>query len=297
MSSVGSCPPLPHRTPFVPLTTRHLSHRALHASLSPLLPSQGVWTRIRLAVADHTGVSAAVTLACLNSSGTGCCEARQVARDSMYLSSLPGPSATSWTLSSVGRLDLAVKCSAPGALAWNGGAIALATVGPPLLAPRHPTCTCASTLALACRKASMSVDPSCLYNVHALIPAPPSLPLSLFPSPSLAPQTSAAADTSAALASPYLGATGTWSPALPSYRGNLRTAVVPNANKLSLQITPTSIITTNGAGAAPVTNTWDAAVPALGLVYGETYEAVLVSPNHPLHLHIYPMQVGSRALW
>ena len=101
---------------------------------------QGVWTRVRLSVADHTGVSAAVTLACLNSSGTECCEARQVARDSMYLSTLPGPSATSWTLSSVGRLDLAVKCSAPGALAWNGGAIALAIVSS--LDPAH---LCVST--------------------------------------------------------------------------------------------------------------------------------------------------------
>ena len=71
--------------------------------------------------------------------------------------------------------------------------------------------------------------------------------------------------------------------------------MVANANKLVLQITPTSIITTKGAGATAVTNTWDAAVPAMELLYGETYEARLVSPNHPLHLHIYPMQVGGSA--
>ncbi len=108
-------------------------------------------------------------------------------------------------------------------------------------------------------------------------------------------QSTAAPNTAAALASPFVGNTGTWSPALPSYRGDLRSAVVANANKLALQVTPTSIITTKGAGATAVTNTWDAAVPAMELLYGETYEARLVSPNHPLHLHIYPMQVDASA--
>ncbi len=91
---------------------------------------QGVWTRVRLAVANHVGASIAVTLTCVGG-GTACCEARQLARDSMYLSSLPAAAATTWTLSSVGRLDLAVKCTAAGTLAWGTGSMPITVSAAP----------------------------------------------------------------------------------------------------------------------------------------------------------------------
>lgn len=78
------------------------------------------WTRVRVSVMDPTGSERTLSLSCVGG-GTACCKARQLARDSMLLLSVPADEATSWTLSSVARVDLAVQCTAPGSLSWNGG--------------------------------------------------------------------------------------------------------------------------------------------------------------------------------
>ncbi len=90
------------------------------------------WTRVRIAVCEPTSASYVLSLGCAVGAGASCtvdCVARQIARDGMYLSSVPSANATSWPLSNVGRIDLAVSCSGPASFSWNGGTIAVSVSG------------------------------------------------------------------------------------------------------------------------------------------------------------------------
>ncbi len=97
------------------------------AAVATMAVQSDVWTRVRLAVADGAGTVLTLTHTCVDGSTT-CCEARQIAHDSMYLSSVPAAAARAWTIINVARIDLAVKCTSSGALLWNGGSVQLVTV-------------------------------------------------------------------------------------------------------------------------------------------------------------------------
>jgi FtsP/CotA-like multicopper oxidase with cupredoxin domain len=61
------------------------------------------WTRLRMAFAVLLGYSSSVTI-------PSPCEARLLAIDGMWISSVPGPATTTFGVSGAGRLDIAVKC-------------------------------------------------------------------------------------------------------------------------------------------------------------------------------------------
>ena len=84
----------------------------------------GQWTRARLATLDANGDFHNVSLVCTDGS-TSCCEAHQLAQDSMMLWRVPAPAQSFWTLTSVGRIDLAVSCTSDASLVWFGGSIHL----------------------------------------------------------------------------------------------------------------------------------------------------------------------------
>lgn len=124
-SSVGCCP-LAAVHVHVQVQVSGATQTRCNGSGSVALtlpPSQ--WTRLRLSLADHTGAQAALGLACPGG-GSSCCEARQVARDSMYLSTVPAAPATSWALGPVARIDLALRCTGAATLSW--GATSVVTI-------------------------------------------------------------------------------------------------------------------------------------------------------------------------
>ncbi len=92
-------------------------------------------------------------------------------------------------------------------------------------------------------------------------------------------------------ASPFAGSTTAWAPVRPEYLADLRGLTVPATHSHVMQLSNTAVTWTQGAGAAAVAKSWNADVAAGELEPGATYEVSLTAANHPLHLHIYPMQV------
>ncbi len=86
--------------------------------------ASGVWTRARLSVMDPNGGTHDVNLVCADG-GTSCCEARQIAQDSVLLWSVPAVSKRTWRISGVGRMDFAVKCTTDASLVWVSGSVRL----------------------------------------------------------------------------------------------------------------------------------------------------------------------------
>ena len=102
------------------------------ASTAAVVVPKSQWTRVRIAVCEPTSSSYVLSLGCAVGAGASCtvdCIAQQIARDGVYLSSVPSASATSWPLSNIGRIDLAISCSGPASLVWNGGTIAVSVSG------------------------------------------------------------------------------------------------------------------------------------------------------------------------
>lgn len=102
------------------------------ASTATVVVPRAQWTRVRIAVCEPTSTSYVLSLGCAVGAGASCavdCIAQQIARDGVYLSSVPAASGSSWPLSNVGRIDLAMICTGPASLSWNGGVIAVSVGG------------------------------------------------------------------------------------------------------------------------------------------------------------------------
>jgi len=85
----------------------HVNGRHMVTSPSQLTLVPNQWYRLRIAVAVPMGIDSVINFP-VN------CIARPVARDGMWLSSVPFPPTVSYSISAPGRLDVALKCSNPG---------------------------------------------------------------------------------------------------------------------------------------------------------------------------------------
>jgi FtsP/CotA-like multicopper oxidase with cupredoxin domain len=154
------------------------------------------------------------------------CEVREMARDGMWLSSVPATQLSSYTISSPSRVDLAVRCTVPNdAVYLNWGTTRL-------------------QLLIATGTANSGT--------------------------------------------PYGPNSSTWQPLRPDYMPDLRNAVVQQRNFIAAT---TNGISWNGAPAIGFNMNDDIAT----LQFDRNYEMVFTATSsHPIHLHIYPMQLVGR---
>jgi FtsP/CotA-like multicopper oxidase with cupredoxin domain len=181
------------------------------------------WYRFRIAVSKPSGANSAFTF-----SVPGLCSVRQLARDGIFLSSVPAPQSDTNSIAGPSRIDLAVRC------------------------PQPPTGT------------SLYINWDTTNSRVQLI-INPGTPNNGFPYRS--------------------DGLSTWQPVRPAYLQDMRNVAVQQ----SLQIT-----------AGRDTMAWNSNSPVrfnpstpLGtLSFNGVYEARIVSANaHPVHLHVYPMQI------
>ena len=211
-----------------------------------------------------------VTLVCADGSNS-CCDTRQIAQDSVLLWSVPAPARTTWLLSSVGRLDLAVKCSSEASLVWASGSIRMTVVSTSAAKYVRAINRDEVAASVACRRLRPHVDRdgNC---VRVYVDC-------------------GSADT------PLVDGMTAWTPVRPDHLTSLTAATVSAANTHTVAVRhdrsspdATSIqIVWDG-----VFQTWDPLVPADTITFG-SIQQLNIGLGHPFHLHMYNMQVSVSA--
>jgi FtsP/CotA-like multicopper oxidase with cupredoxin domain len=182
------------------------------------------WYRFRIALSVPTGEESQFTF-------PNNCEAREIARDGMWLSSIPALSTLSYPVSSPSRIDIAIRCSVPTVPVYlNWG-----------------------------------ITGSITSRVQLLI-----------------------ASGTANSGTPFRPDGTTWQPIRPTYMPDLRNAVVQQSISVAAS--------NNGISwnyAQPITFNMNDDIASLQ--FNSNYEFVFnASIRHPIHLHIYPMQIVGR---
>jgi FtsP/CotA-like multicopper oxidase with cupredoxin domain len=178
------------------------------------------WYRFRIALSIPTGDDSIFSF-------PNNCEVREMARDGLWLSSVPATQLSSYTVSSPSRVDLAVRCTVPNEAVYLNWA---------------------SSRALQLLIASGTANSG----------------------------------------TPYGPNTSTWQPLRPNYMPDLRNAVVQQRNFIAAT---NNGISWNNANAIGFNMNDDIAT----LQFDRNYEIVFnATSRHPIHLHIYPMQIVGR---
>lgn len=71
----------------------------------------GQWYRVRFGASDPAGSTKALTIGCVGRNCAYSCQAREIARDGLWRTSVPAAAATTWNIGGASRIDLAVKCT------------------------------------------------------------------------------------------------------------------------------------------------------------------------------------------
>jgi len=177
------------------------------------------WYRFRVASSKPSGTNSVFTF-------PGACTVRQLARDGIFLSTVPATQSTLYNIAGPSRIELAVRCtvtsSTPVYITWDN-----------------------------------------TYKVQVI---------SNTGTPNLG--------------SPFMpDGLSQWKPVRPSYLQDMSNVAVQSS--FSMQASP-STMSFNGATGVQFSTT----TPITTLTYNRVYEMrVITNNNHPIHLHVYPMQI------
>jgi len=76
-----------------------------------------------------------------------------------------------------------------------------------------------------------------------------------------------------------------WQPVRPTYLQDMRNAAIQSS--FSIEATPSTMKYNGGSGVG-----FNASVPITTLTYNRVYQMRIITKNfHPIHLHVYPMQI------
>jgi FtsP/CotA-like multicopper oxidase with cupredoxin domain len=176
------------------------------------------WYRFRVASSKPSGTNSVYTF-------PGACTVRQLARDGIFLSTVPATQSSTYNIAGPSRIDLAVRCtvsSTPVYITWDN-----------------------------------TYRVQVISNTGTPNGGSPFMPDGL----------------------------SQWQPVRPSYLQDMRNVAVQSS--FSMQASP-STMSFNGATGVQFSTT----TPITTLTYNRVYEMrVITNNNHPLHLHVYPMQI------